>query len=234
MPFTPDPDDDFLFEKLRSVYKESLDLEDPPAGTIERAQALFSTAACRRTNFKRILYIFFALGAAFAGLVLVAAISQSSVPGDSAYPLKRAIESVQVTLALDAAARVEIHLRLAANRLYEAQRLLRQRQVEPVSTLLDDYLGQVLLVQKEFAESVLDPDSSDMLDAKTLRTINANLQLLNQLEAASPPELQPAFGEPITQTRMLLDIKPARSPVSTPTPSLFFMPVAKSHKPIRL
>lgn len=134
------------------------------------------------------------LAAAVSGVVLVGAsatvaiASQSALPGDRLYSVKRGLESAHAELTFDRAARGRVLLDNAGTRLDEAEQLSRE-QADParVSDALDAFTEQAI-------------DGSDLLVADyqatgdrssitTVRTFTAaSMQQLKTLQSQVPPQ----------------------------------------------
>jgi hypothetical protein len=128
-------------------------------------------------------------GVALVGLsTTVAVASQSALPGDRLYSVKRGLENVHAELTFDRAARGRVLLDSASTRLDEAQQLSRE-QADPQR--IDDALNA-------FTQQTI--DGSDLLIADyqatgdrssmtTLRTFTAtSMERLKLLQTQLPPQ----------------------------------------------
>jgi hypothetical protein len=128
-------------------------------------------------------------GVALVGVsATVAVASQSALPGDRLYSVKRGLESAHAELTFDRAARGQLLLDNAGTRLDEAEQLSRE-QADParVSDALDAFTQQAI-------------DGSDLLVADyqatgqrssitTLRTFTAtSMERLKLLQSQVPPQ----------------------------------------------
>ena len=87
-----------------------------------------------------------ALGGGLAGILLVAGAGTAaagSVPGDLAFPLKRAVEDIQVTLTFDDVSRVELLSQLADRRLAELQKVVDSDDVSKAPTASEEFAAAV-------------------------------------------------------------------------------------------
>lgn len=75
-----------------------------------------------------IIFIFF--GAALIGGATMVGAADNSKPGETLYPLKQAIESVQLTLAATPELQKETRVRLAQQRIEEVKQLLAEKEVD--------------------------------------------------------------------------------------------------------
>jgi hypothetical protein len=137
------------------------------------------------------------LAAAVSGVVLVggsatmAFASQSALPGDALYPIKRGIESAHAGLTFDRAGRGEVLLRSASTRLDEAEQLSRSdadpsRVDDALNAFTDQAVaGSDLLVQDY-------QTSGDESSITTVRTFTASsMARLSDLQALVPPDSLP-------------------------------------------
>jgi hypothetical protein len=141
------------------------------------------------------------LAAVISGVVLVggsatmAVASQSALPGDGLYPIKRGLESAHAELTFDRGARGRVLLSDANTRLDEAQTLSRT-QADP--SRIDDALnaftsqtikGSDLLVSDYEA-------TGDQSSITALRTFSVtSMNRLDQLQSEVPPQsLSPLLG----------------------------------------
>ena len=133
------------------------------------------------------------LAAAVSGLALVGAsatvavASQTALPGDGLYPIKRGLENAHAGLTFDRAARGRVLLDSAGTRLDEAQQLSRDH-ADPtrVSAALDAFTQQAT----DGADLLLaDYESTgDRSSVTTLRTFTASsMARLQALQSVVPP-----------------------------------------------
>jgi uncharacterized protein DUF5667 len=157
-------DRDELIGMLRlSVDLSSLGAPAPdPAFRLRARNRMLAVAAQRRhaqrpQAFARLPrpVIRLALTGAVAVALLVggltaAAASDSSLPGDPLYGVKLGVERLQLTAALDSAARARLQLHFAELRLTEAQRLFALGRPQEAVRLVNQYDAAVA----EFTQSV--------------------------------------------------------------------------------
>jgi hypothetical protein len=132
------------------------------------------------------------LAAAITGVVLVggsaamAVASQSALPGDALYPIKRDIESAHAGLTFDRAGRGQVLLHSASSRLDEAETLSRP-DADPAR--VDDALD-ALTAQAIAGSDLLMQDyqsSGDESSVTTVRTFTAStMARLHDLESVLP------------------------------------------------
>lgn len=144
--------------------------------------------AGQRTAFRLALMLLFVvtLGAGVAR-------AQSSLPGDTLYPVKRASEQVRLQLARSPASRAALFLDLAARRVDEAVRLQAEGRPPDAASLRElaqDYdLALAALAQ-------VAPAERPALQARFASTVSAHQQTLARAAAtASAPQLRQVLLE---------------------------------------
>ncbi|HWL96527.1 MAG TPA: DUF5667 domain-containing protein [Nocardioidaceae bacterium] len=143
------------------------------------------------------------LVAVATGLVLVgggtgvAAASEQALPGDMLYPVKRTLESAQVSLAQSPGGEGHALLERASTRLYEADSLgseeeLSQTRVDAVESALSDFARDA----SHGGSKLLDAHSTsgDAQDIRQLRAFTSQSHdTLSDLAQTLPPESQPSL-----------------------------------------
>ena len=118
---------------------------------------------------------------------LVAA--QSTVPGDSLYPVKRFVEQVHVATALGAAAKVDVDLQLAQARLTETRVLLQRGETKSAQEVLEEYRNQIHSAEATVVGFAQDnPGEGQALSLRAQDTAEENLTLLEEIGVHSPKE----------------------------------------------
>lgn len=87
-----------------------------------------------------------ALGVGLAAVLLIAGAGTAaagSLPGDTAFPLKKAFENIQVTLTLDDLKRVELLGQLADRRLAELQAVVERADESKAPTASEEFAAAV-------------------------------------------------------------------------------------------
>ncbi len=137
--------------------------------------------------------------ALLGGTTGVAMASQSALPGDSLYPLKRILESAQTSLSADDAARADRIMQLATGRLDETRALADSgatgSQAEIPGTL-DDFVAQA----NQAADALLGQfaSSGDIDSIIALRGFLADsLDALAGLKGSVPPEYAASFDDAV-------------------------------------
>jgi hypothetical protein len=101
------------------------------------------------------------------GTAAVAA-SSSSLPGDFLYPVKRAVEKVELTIHRDPASRARLHLEFAQRRLAELSALLAERrngETVDVGAEMSAYRDEVAAAQLDLNGDLGNPAFSGLLDS---------------------------------------------------------------------
>jgi hypothetical protein len=143
------------------------------------------------------------LVAVATGLVLVgggtgvAAASEQALPGDMLYPVKRTLESAQVSLAQGPGGEGHALLERASTRLYEADSLgseedLSETRLDAVESALGDFAGDA----SHGGSKLLDAysTSGQPQDIRTLRDFTQQSHdTLSDLAQTLPPESQPSL-----------------------------------------
>ena len=166
--------------------------------------------------------------AAILVLVLLAAAgggaaAATSLPGDPAFALKRAVEDVQVTLATDDVARLNTLVTQSDRRLADLETLVSRRSAA-VGTGTDEYAAAVTRIDEAVSRVVALPASSER-EAALARASAASTDHLARLQALAarlPDAAQRGIQRAIEVQQRVhgkSDVAPGRSgtPI-TPTP----------------
>lgn len=140
------------------------------------------------------------LGAAAAAAVLVAttagvaAAANSSLPGETLYPVKRGIEQLQIAMNTNDAARGAEHLRLAGNRLDEVEGLLESGgTAEEISATLSAYSAHVEEGSRlMFRAYQADADTADIVTVREFTT--SQVRQVEEIASLAPPTSAADFG----------------------------------------
>jgi len=124
--------------------------------------------------------------------------SQASLPDDTLYPVKTAVEKLQLALTMNPAAKASLYLKLAQRRIEEvvAQsnlgRDISTSALEAVALQLDAAIREI--------DYILPEDTKTLLSQLSLSTLNQQVTLGQVLEAA-PEATQPALRQAIDATQ---------------------------------
>jgi hypothetical protein len=186
----PVPDREFVATLRERLLAEAETVLVAAAAEREETDArlrLPPTAPQTRRRHRRLVAVI--SGVALVGATATVAVaSQSALPGDGLYPVKRGLESAHFQLTFDRAARGRVMLDAASTRLDEAQDLSRTH-ADPalVSDALDAFTQQAtdgadLLVADYEA-------TGDRSSITTLRTFTAtSMARLQALQSVVPPQ----------------------------------------------
>ncbi|MGH3356330.1 MAG: DUF5667 domain-containing protein [Nocardioidaceae bacterium] len=194
------------------------------AGTGEpRHRDLVVDDAHARARRRRLVAV--ATGLVLAGgSTSVAAASQQSLPGEMLYPLKRALEAAEVTMADGLAREGRELLERASTRLVEAESLTRreplgQTEVDSVETALGDFRGDA----SDGGQALLDSyaASGDAADLRAIREFTTRSQdTLSELAPTLPRESRPLLRA-VAEALLGLDDRAVRAcPDCTALPPL--------------
>lgn len=150
--------------------------------------------------------------------VLVA--SAQALPNDPLYPLKLAVEQLQLTLSPDQLARSELNLNFAGERLAEVQRLIDRGRAMDAAPALTGFADQM-----EFAVTLATdlPDSTERqaLLSRLYSSLDRSAVILQATERQLPQTAQPALD----RARAVLRHPPVETPpAELPTPTATFAP----------
>ncbi|QCW49711.1 hypothetical protein FE634_03550 [Nocardioides dongxiaopingii] len=164
------------------------------ADTHDRLALRRAPAADRRTRSERRLAVAVGGFAMIAASGSMAVAAQSALPGDTLYPLKRAIENVHESLVRDADAKGATMLDNATDRLDEVGALSReQRDPAVITETLEEFTRQA-----DQASQVLLDDyaaTGDEAAVEELRGFTTtSMATLEELQGTVPPDAQGALS----------------------------------------
>lgn len=187
---TPAPRADFVSDLRMRLMDAADTLLLPAEGGLAPVVPLHASPAVRR---QRRISIAAAAFVVIGGTAGMAAASESALPGDPLYPLKRGIESAQVSLNSSDSGRGQDLLRIASTRLDEAGDLVEKHEdAELISDTLASFEdsaadGADLL----FVEYQRNGDPEEISRLRTM--IGSQLAKLDGLTTQSPAEARSAF-----------------------------------------
>ncbi|OIJ25319.1 DUF5667 domain-containing protein [Nocardioides luteus] len=192
-----------LRERLMQAADTELVPAPRPEKTVERK---LTVGPVRRPRRQRKLAVAFAAMAIVGGTAGAAAASQTALPGDSLYPVKRAVENVSAGFTVSTQARGIRILEDAGTRLREAKSLVADAPMtdsERVTSTLEAFSQQAArgsdLLISDFEQS----QDNDSL--AQLRTFAADgVEELAELSPKVPERAEPAVSD-AAQTLVLID-----------------------------
>lgn len=176
----------------------------PPASPAVTAPRRAVPVALRWAAAVVLIFIIFAGSATLA--------SAASVPGDLLYPVKRAVEQVELAVALQPSQRASIYLQHAQRRAEEA--LLLTARGKDAETVITEARQDIVIARQT------DPTLAEApaLEAR-ITAINELLEAADNPPATVPPagqDEQPEAGAPVASATTT----PSHTPTATATPSL--------------
>jgi hypothetical protein len=185
----PAPRADFVAD-LRMRLMDAADELLLPAGAEPAPVIALPTPAARRQRRVSIAAAAFVVIGGSAG---VAAAAENALPGDPLYPIKRGIESAQVSLNASDSGKGQDLLRNAATRLEETERLISDKKSSAtITSTLSTYRDTVSDgADKLFVSFQRNGDAKDITRLRTM--LSTQLTKLDALSAEAPASTQPAF-----------------------------------------
>jgi hypothetical protein len=167
--------------------------------------------------------------------------SNNTLPGDTLYPVKQAVEVVQLAISLNEASNVRLHLDFATRRLDETKALLKKGRPQEMERALADYTTQMDSVSTLMNEEKgLAPDRRAVLADLVIAAQARQEAQLAALQEQAPETVQPAIQQALTVSRTARDrarepkpTTPAETPEPsrTPTPAPSPIPTGKPEPP---
>jgi hypothetical protein len=128
----------------------------------------------------------------------VANAAEASLPGDGLYPVKQAIEQVQLGLSQSAEAEAELLVRLSEERLREAEQLAASGRTEDLPVALQGY-GRAVGRLMELADRAPEQDSGEAL--QTLAGgLRRQAEVLSRIRDRAPEAAQPGLQQAVQQS----------------------------------
>lgn len=109
--------------------------------------------------------------------------SQSSLPGEPLYPVKRLSEEAKIFVIFDQKAKQKERIKLTSRRVGEVERLVA-KDPGRAEEILGEYESQIEGYEAEFAE---DPELSESLES----TVTSNKEVFVKVVDQAPEELKP-------------------------------------------
>jgi len=170
----------FALEVPDDVARAHLALLSPDVVALER----------KRPRHRVVLVIAAAiLTVGLLGTAAVAA-SASSLPGDILYPVKRAVEKVELSIHRDPSSRARLHLEYAQRRLAELSALLAERrigQTVDVGAEMSAYRDEIAAAQLALTGDIGNPDFTGLLDSVSAQ-LQHHIDVLTALQQIQLPE----------------------------------------------
>jgi hypothetical protein len=191
-------------------------LVDPDPDAVVRARTSTLVAFAGRSRRRRVrVPITIAACVLISGVTgaWAAAAAATSLPGDTAYGLKRAVEQVQLTVATSDEAEVEVLLRLADRRVGEAVRAEAAGRLDAVEEAVYGY-GDVMEDLAAREPALPEP----ALRARADRARQVHREVLGALVNSLPPPARAAIQQRLSDSAgPAWETEPGR-PAGVPTP----------------
>ncbi|HZS02281.1 MAG TPA: DUF5667 domain-containing protein, partial [Chloroflexota bacterium] len=238
VPPPPGPSDETR-QVIRGRLMARLDSGAPPAEAADPQPdaPVAPTGSCPpRRRYQRPGWALVALrGAAAIGLVIVLVLasvtaSAAALPGDLFYPVKRAAEQAQLSLASEGEPRAELRLELADRRLEEVAQLLERGDASRAAETAARAQQQVEAAVADIAATQASPAEVHRLARQFESRLGHRRQqierVLPSVDAPSREALERAVDQPLRVLEPLL-------PTPTPLPPLTPPTLVPSPTPIR-
>jgi len=125
--------------------------------------------------------------------------AQSSLPGDTLYPVKIGVENIQLVVTTDAAAKANLHLELAQRRIDEAKQLVTKNRAvdtQALGTVTQQYDKAI----KELSNAGNNKETDKTLSRLAVDSLDQQIELA-QVMASVQESSQPAVQQAIDATR---------------------------------
>ncbi len=136
-----------------------------------------------------------------AGSTGLAYAAQDALPGEALYPVKLALEQVELLTTYDLADEIRLHMSFAQNRLYEAQQLLFNGDYGYIPTTLARLERQVTLaVDKLEVLARQDAEKALALALEMQENLANQATILGSIAATIPDQFKPAVAATLNAT----------------------------------
>ena len=142
-------------------------------------------------QFASLVVLIIALVTSTSGVALAA---QGTLPGDQLYPVKIALEQIELAVTPGAAGSTRLHLTFADQRLVEVQSLVMQGRFQNVTQAAENFerhMASALEGLDRLAEQ--DRAQAVELAASLEETLSGQLPMISILAEIAPPEWRPNF-----------------------------------------
>jgi hypothetical protein len=193
--------------------REAFALEVPPIVAARHLAALGITSVSplergrsRRRHRVAVVLIAATLGLLLMGGAAVAA-SGSALPGQALYPVKKAVEKIELAFTNSPSSRAKLHLEFARRRLDELSALLEKRRNGEdvnIGAAMSSYKDEVADVEDAVAADALGQDYAALL-AKVQGELAKHVDVLTQLQSQVPAQAQDAIANAIARAQNAQD-----------------------------
>lgn len=200
-----------LRERLMAEAPSALAVAAPDAPDASADRLTVGHRARSTTSRERRISVAIAAFSIVGATTASAVASQSALPGDTLYPVKRLIEDARTSLAMGDEAKADVLLAQARTRLDEAGELGARDDIDTaaVTEALRDFGSTAdrasSIVLAEYA------DHGDQADITELRTFaQQSVTTLSALTDTLPPSLDPVLAD-VTRTILAIDHSAAQA-----------------------
>ena len=160
----------------------------------------------RRSVYAGALLALFVMGSLVFGAAGVV-IAENALPGDSLYPVKTTIETIQLALTSDAPGRAAFESHLAQNRLDELATLMDLGRFNQIPATLQAYTHAVQSAAQVADDTLAhDPARAANLDQRVLLPLLQQVTILRSLQGRGPQSIQDAVTAALDSTQSQLNL----------------------------
>jgi hypothetical protein len=208
--------------RVMARYQEEIQTEAPRTGWLGWNPAWLSRFNLKAVQVTFAVVLLLSLLVGGNGVVMAA---QDSLPGDRLYPIKTALEKVNLAISMDETKEAQLNLEYTRRRMVEFNRLLlegRYSDIPESLTNLETQVNQTIDSLDSAAEE--DASQTKVLAASLEDILSDQEERLNTLITVAPDTTRPAIQKAktvsqtgATATRLLIEDLPSPTPTSPPT-----------------
>ena len=207
--------------RILARYQEELNAAPVPAGWLGWNPLSFPWL---NKTIVQVAFAFVLLFTLFVGGNGVVMASQGALPGDSLYPIKTALEKVNLAMSLDKTKEAQLNLEYTQRRMVEFNRLLIEGRSADIPQALDNMQNQVnQTIQSLDTAAVQDAPQTKALAASFESLLADQNEVLDSLIDSASASTKPAIEKAMTVssagarvTRQLLSALPSPTPTKSP------------------
>jgi hypothetical protein len=193
------------------LAREAFTVEVPPLLATRHAAALGLDVASPlergRSRRRRVVTVLIAAAIGVALMGGAAMASGNALPGQLLYPVKKAVEKIELALNNSPSGRANTHLEFAHRRLEELSRLLALRQAGEnvdIGAAMSAYNDEVSQVENAVAADALEQDFAVLL-AKVQDELGKHVTQLTALQLTVPEQARDAIQNAIDRAQTAQD-----------------------------
>lgn len=157
-----------------------------------------------RSSLKTVSILLVVAALLFGGIGITGVAAQSSLPGDTLYPVKTGFEETRLTLTHDAKSRAELQLNFAEQRLEEIGKLVnegRLNEVDQVVLAFEAAINSAIMEAESLAS--VDPSVSAELSREITSALTEYTQKLVSLLSKTPDDVKSEVERALETTRLV-------------------------------